>query len=45
MDNEIYIECCGTYCKTCKPFGDDYCKGYRLDYHSGEIFINHKTLK
>jgi hypothetical protein len=36
----IYIGCCGTYCKTCKPFIDGFCKGCRIGYEDGKRDIN-----
>lgn len=40
-----YIGCCGTYCKTCKPLIDGYCKGCRLGYENGERDINKAKCK
>ncbi|MFC1528118.1 DUF3795 domain-containing protein [Candidatus Neomarinimicrobiota bacterium] len=45
MNNEIYIGCCGTYCKTCKPFKDGFCKGCKLGYHNGERDITRAKCK
>jgi hypothetical protein len=34
--SNIYIGCCGAYCKTCKPFIEGYCKGCKLGFETGE---------
>jgi hypothetical protein len=34
--SNIYIGCCGAYCKTCKPFTVGYCKGCKLGFDTGE---------
>ena len=35
-----YIGCCGTFCKTCKPLIEGFCKGCRLGYDNGRRDIN-----
>lgn len=40
MGNLKYIGCCGTYCKTCKPYIEGYCKGCKLGYYTGKRDIN-----
>ncbi len=35
-----YIGCCGAYCKTCKPFIENYCKGCKLGFDTGGRDIN-----
>lgn len=40
-----FIGCCGTYCKTCKPFIEGYCKGCKLGYHTGQRDINKAKCK
>jgi hypothetical protein len=40
MDSERFIGCCGAYCKTCKPYIEDYCKGCKLGFDTGERDIN-----
>lgn len=30
------IGCCGAYCKTCKVFAQNLCKGCKIGYDSGE---------
>jgi hypothetical protein len=45
IDPKEYIGCCGTYCATCKPFVDGFCKGCRLGYKEGERDINRAKCK
>ena len=41
MENEVdYISCCGCYCKTCKAYTSDSCRGCKLGYDTGERDIN-----
>lgn len=35
-DPEIYVGCCGAYCKTCRALAEGACKGCKLGYGSGE---------
>jgi len=36
QENSIrFIGCCGAYCKTCKPFIEEFCKGCKLGYDKG----------
>jgi hypothetical protein len=35
-----YIGCCGAYCKTCKPLLENFCKGCKLGYKTGERDIS-----
>ena len=42
---EIYIGCCGTFCKTCKPYIEDFCKGCKLGYAEGKPDINRAKCK
>jgi hypothetical protein len=45
-ENSInYVGCCGTFCKTCKPFIDGYCKGCKLGYDKKERDINKAKCK
>ena len=44
-ETKRYIGCCGTYCKTCKPFTDGFCKGCKLGYDSGKRDINKAKCK
>ena len=39
------IWCCGAYCKTCPAFKEDYCKGCKLGYDTGERDINDSKCK
>ena len=34
------IGCCGAYCKTCKEYSKELCKGCKLGYDTGERDIN-----
>lgn len=34
------IGCCGAYCKTCKPFNEGVCKGYKIGFDTGERNID-----
>ena len=45
MNQNIYIGCCGAYCKTCKAFLEDFCKGCKLGYDNGERDINKAKCK
>lgn len=40
-----YVGCCGTFCKTCKPFIDGFCKGCRLGYENRKRDINKARCK
>jgi len=31
-----FIGCCGAYCKTCPPLIQNYCKGCKLGYNTGQ---------
>lgn len=35
-----YIGCCGAYCKTCKVYSRNLCKGCKLGFDTGEREIN-----
>lgn len=43
--SEIYIGCCGTYCKTCKAFVNGSCKGCKIGYDTKERDINKAKCK
>jgi hypothetical protein len=45
MDSKRYIGCCGAYCKTCKAYLEDYCKGCKLGFNTGERDINKAKCK
>jgi adenosine deaminase len=45
MNQNIYIGCCGAYCRTCKAFIEDFCKGCKLGYDNGERDINKAKCK
>ena len=45
MNQNIYIGCCGAYCRTCKAFLEDFCKGCKLGYENGERDINKVKCK
>jgi hypothetical protein len=32
MKDEILLGCCGAYCKTCKAFTENFCKGCKIGY-------------
>ena len=32
MKDEIFLGCCGAYCKTCRAFTENYCKGCKIGY-------------
>ena len=36
----LEIGCCGAYCRTCKEYQKDLCKGCKLGYDTGERDIN-----
>ena len=40
-----YIACCGCYCKTCKEFVNNLCKGCKLGYDTNERDINKAKCK
>ena len=35
MSKELF-GCCGAYCKTCKVYTQNLCKGCKVGYHTGE---------
>jgi hypothetical protein len=39
------LGCCGAYCKTCKVFIENLCKGCKLGYKNGERDINKAKCK
>ncbi len=39
-DLKNYITCCGCYCKTCRAFRNNSCRGCRLGYETEERDIN-----
>lgn len=41
----IFIGCCGAYCKTCKSFSPNICKGCKIGYDSGERDISKARCK
>ncbi len=41
----ILIGCCGAYCKTCKSFSQNICKGCKIGYTNGERDINKARCK
>jgi len=45
IESKKYIGCCGTYCKTCKPFIQGYCKGCKIGYDTGKRDINKVKCK
>lgn len=45
IESKKFIGCCGTYCKTCKPFKEGYCKGCKIGYKSKERDINRTKCK
>ena len=40
-----FIGCCGAYCKTCKPFLENQCKGCKIGFDTGERDINKAKCK
>ena len=34
--SQIEIGCCGAYCKTCKVYAQNLCKGCKIGYDTGE---------
>ena len=40
-----YVGCCGAYCKTCKAYLDNSCKGCKLGFDTGERDINKAKCK
>ncbi len=44
-DPKNYISCCGFYCKTCKVFNSNLCKGCLLGYQTKERDINKAKCK
>jgi len=40
-----YIGCCGAYCRTCKPYIEEYCKGCKLGFDTGERDIKRAKCK
>ena len=32
MKDEVLLGCCGAYCKTCKAFTGNFCKGCKIGY-------------
>ncbi len=45
IDYKDYIACCGCYCKACKAFIDNSCKGCKLGYSTNERDINKAKCK
>lgn len=44
-NSEIYIGCCGAYCKTCKAFVNGSCKGCKIGYESGDRDLSKAKCK
>ena len=44
-DSIRYIGCCGAYCRTCKAYIDNQCKGCKLGFDTGERDINKAKCK
>ena len=40
-----FVGCCGAYCKTCKPYLENFCKGCKLGFDNGERDINKAKCK
>ena len=40
-----YIGCCGAYCKNCKPLIENFCKGCKLGFDTGERDIKKAKCK
>jgi hypothetical protein len=32
MEDEVFIGCCGAYCRTCRVFAEEQCKGCKIGY-------------
>lgn len=45
MNQNRFIGCCGAYCKTCKPFIDESCKGCKLGFDTRERDIEKAKCK
>ena len=45
MNSKRYIGCCGAYCKTCKPFIEEACKGCKISFDTGQRDINKAKCK
>jgi hypothetical protein len=45
MNLNRYVGCCGAYCKTCKPFQEDVCKGCKIGFDTGDRDINKAKCK
>ncbi|MFH2020616.1 MAG: DUF3795 domain-containing protein [archaeon] len=45
MNPKRYIGCCGAYCKTCKLFIEEVCKGCKIGFDTGERDINKAKCK
>ncbi|NYT18760.1 MAG: DUF3795 domain-containing protein [Methanosarcinales archaeon] len=43
--SKIDIGCCGAYCKTCREFRNNNCRGCRLGYEDGGRDINRAKCK
>ena len=43
--SDLYVGCCGAYCKTCMASGDGTCRGCRLGYEEGERKIGRARCK
>lgn len=41
----IEIGCCGAYCKTCKVYQSELCKGCKIGYDNGERDISKAKCK
>jgi hypothetical protein len=40
-----FVGCCGAYCKTCKAYLDNSCKGCKLGFDTGQRDINKAKCK
>jgi adenosine deaminase len=45
MDSKRFVGCCGAYCKTCKAYLEDYCKGCKLGFDTAARDINKVKCK